>query len=227
MIKTIIFDLDDTLYNEIDYCRSGFRAVADFLNEKNPKVGSEQIFNELWRQFEKGNHSQTFNTAMVELRISYDIDLIKELVHIYREHNPDITLPQESKEVLETLKDKYTLALLSDGFLPAQKLKVQSLRIGAYFSVMVFTEELGRQYWKPSPVGYQKILDTLKIEASQAVYVSDNPAKDFLAPNQLGMTSIQLLNPDGVHKNEPETEDAAAKHKINSLTELLALLEKL
>jgi FMN phosphatase YigB (HAD superfamily) len=31
MITTVIFDLDDTLYDEIDYCKSGFMAVAEFL----------------------------------------------------------------------------------------------------------------------------------------------------------------------------------------------------
>jgi len=29
MITTVVFDLDDTLYDELDYCRSGFRAVAE------------------------------------------------------------------------------------------------------------------------------------------------------------------------------------------------------
>ena len=46
-------------------------------------------------------------------------------------------------------------------------------------------------------------------------------------PNQLGMISIQLLNPDSVHQNEAENPTAAAKHKINSLIELSDLLEKL
>jgi FMN phosphatase YigB (HAD superfamily) len=29
MIKTVVFDLDDTLYDELDYCKSGFMAIAE------------------------------------------------------------------------------------------------------------------------------------------------------------------------------------------------------
>jgi len=227
MITTVIFDLDDTLYNEIDYCKSGFRAVADYLHEKNQNIPAKQVCQALWAQFEQGNHSRIFNAGLDELGIEYNANFIKELVQIYRNHHPCITLPEQSKEILEQLKEKYTLALLSDGFLPAQQLKVQALDIESYFSAIVYTEQLGREFWKPSPVGYQKILDSLNIEAEQAVYVSDNPAKDFIAPNKLGMTSIQLKNANGVHQNTPQTADASPKHIINSLNELPDLLEKL
>ena len=40
MITTVVFDLDDTLYDEIEYIKSGFTAVAEFLAEppENPEV---------------------------------------------------------------------------------------------------------------------------------------------------------------------------------------------
>ena len=31
MITTVVFDLDDTLYDEIEYCKCGFTAVSKFL----------------------------------------------------------------------------------------------------------------------------------------------------------------------------------------------------
>ena len=227
MITTVIFDLDDTLYNEIDYCRSGYRAVADYLHKSNQNITTEQIFNELWRQFEKGNRTQVFDEALEELYIDYDEQLIEELVQVYRNHKPDIELPEESQQILEKLKSQYTLALLTDGFLPAQKLKVQALGIEKYFKKIVYTEDLGRQFWKPSTAGFKKLLKELNIEAQQAVYVSDNPAKDFIAPNKLGMVSIQLINTSGVHKNTSQIHEAQPKHVINSLDELLDLLQKL
>ncbi len=50
MINTVIFDLDDTLYDEIDYCKSGFAAVADFLHNANPFVSKQSFFDEIWSQ---------------------------------------------------------------------------------------------------------------------------------------------------------------------------------
>ena len=44
MIKAVVFDLDDTLYDEIDYCRSGFAAVADSLAKSNSDHSTDAIF---------------------------------------------------------------------------------------------------------------------------------------------------------------------------------------
>lgn len=46
-IRGVIFDLDDTLYSEKDYVRSGYRAVADYL-------GDENAAEKLWEYFEQG-----------------------------------------------------------------------------------------------------------------------------------------------------------------------------
>jgi len=227
MITTVIFDLDDTLYDEIDYCKSGFRAVAEYLHEKKQKITPEQIYQTLWNQFEKGNRTQTFNTALDELGISYDKQFILQLVQTYRNHKPDIKLPELSLNTLEQLKSKYTLALLTDGFLPAQKLKVQALSIEKYFSEIIYTEELGREFWKPSAFGFEKLLDTLNTPVHQAVYVADNPVKDFIAPNKLGIISIQLKCHAGVHQNLPQSRQAHPRHTITTLKELSQLLRKL
>ncbi|MBN1796540.1 MAG: HAD family hydrolase [Sedimentisphaerales bacterium] len=227
MITTVIFDLDDTLYNEIDYCMSGLRAVAAYLHKTNQNIPAEQIYRALWNQFQKGNRTEIFNAALEELYIDYDEQFIKELVQVYRNHKPDIKLPEESLQILEKLKSLYTLALLSDGFLPAQKLKVQVLGIEKYFKKIIYTEQFGRQFWKPSTKGFEKLIKELNIKAQQAVYVSDNPAKDFIAPNKLGIVSIQLKNTLGVHKNTPQIPEARPKHIINRLNELEDLLQKL
>jgi len=69
MITTVIFDLDDTLYDEIDYCRSGFRAVAQFFAELPSTPAAERMFDSLWGQFTAGNRTKTFNVALRELGV--------------------------------------------------------------------------------------------------------------------------------------------------------------
>ena len=64
---------------------------------------------------------------MAELGIPCDGPLIYKPVEVYRTHTPTLTLPPESQAVLEDLKDSYTLGLLTDGYLPTQRLKVQAL----------------------------------------------------------------------------------------------------
>lgn len=227
MITTLVFDLDDTLYDEVEYCRSGFASVAEFLVDLPGMPTSERIFERLWGQFTAGNRTRTFNTALDELGIAYNDNLIAELVKVYRNHLPKITLPQDSRDVLDNLSSRYILALLTDGFLPAQKLKVQALRIEKYFKCIIYTEELGREFWKPSPAGFEKIVRTLNAKPENCVYVADNEEKDFIAPNKLGLLTIQIIRPARVHTSGSAQPDAAARFTIHKISELPALLEKL
>ncbi len=226
MITTIVFDLDDTLYDELDYCKSGFDAVAYFLASQFPNFSAENIFAALWREFQSGNHTKTFNAALDTLGIKYTPDLITQCVQTYRNHNPKIALPKETKDVLEQLSKKYTLALLTDGFLPAQKLKVLALGIEKYFKSIIYTEEMGRNCWKPSPAGFEKLMRNLNTRPENCAYIADNPAKDFIAPNQLGFITIQILRSNCIHLGQPATPEATPKHTIKNLTQLLELLGK-
>jgi putative hydrolase of the HAD superfamily len=236
MITTVVFDLDDTLYDEIEYCKSGFAAVAEFLANSTESVSANpamataeirRISEAMWEQFSTGNHTKTFNAALDELEISYDDELILELIEVYRRHKPKITLPPDSRDALCELSTKYTLALLTDGFLPGQQLKAQALGIEKYFKFIVYTEQLGRKFWKPSPVGFEKILQTLEARPENTVYIADNEKKDFIAPNKLGFATIQILRPAHLHTSVCEQAGAAAQHIIPQISHLLGLLEKL
>lgn len=224
MTTTVIFDLDDTLYDEIDYCRSGFVAVSRFLGRLSDIACPDDAFTCLWRHFTGGNRTRTFNAALDELGIAYDEHLVAQLVEVYRCHRPAIELPSDSREVLDHLRQTCTLALLTDGFLPAQRLKVESLGIEQCFRAIVYTEELGRHCWKPSPAGFEKLIGTLGAVPAQMAYVADNEAKDFVAPNRLGMLTIQVRRPARLHHGAGHGPDAAATLRIDSLDALSGVL---
>ncbi|MHC4596621.1 MAG: HAD family hydrolase [Planctomycetota bacterium] len=227
MITIVVFDLDDTLYNEIEYCKSGFTAVAEFLANLPEASAAEHIFATLWKQFTTGNHTKTFNAALDELGMDYDDKLIGELIEVYRNHIPKIALPQDSRDVLCQLSTKYTLALLTDGFLPAQQLKVQALGIEKYFKCVVYTEQLGRNCWKPSPAGFEKLMQTLNATPENTAYVADNEKKDFIAPNKLGFLAIQIIRPGRIHTEPSGEPGAAARYVIRQISQLPALLKEL
>ena len=224
MITTVIFDLDDTLFDEIDFCRSGFRAAAQYLATLWDKYAADTIFDVMWKCSVTGDCGSTFDRSLAELGILREPPLIHKLVEIYRTHAPTLTLPTESRDVLEELKDQYTLGLLTDGFLPTQRLKVQALGIEHYFKAIMYTEELGREHWKPSPLGFQRLLEALGARPEQAVYVADNEAKDFIAPNRLGLLTVQLLRPSGLYRQPSPLPQAVPKHRIDKLGKLAKLL---
>ncbi len=227
MITTIVFDLDDTLYDEIEYCRSGLASVAEFLAKLPDLPTAERIFGAFWKQFTAGNRTKVFNAALEQLGIAYDSGFIQELVKAYRSHVPKITLPRDSRDVLGQLGGKYTLALLTDGFLPAQQLKVRVLGIERYFKCIIYTEQLGREFWKPSPAGFEKLIENLNVKPETAVYVANDEKKDFIAPNNLGFLTVQIIRPGRIHTESSEESGAAARYIIHKISQLPALLEKL
>jgi putative hydrolase of the HAD superfamily len=227
MITTVVFDLDDTLYDEIEYCKSGFMAVADFLAEKSNTFSTECIFDVLWEQFTFGNRKKTFDAALDELGIKHDDEFIEDLVNTYRGHVPNLTLPWDSRDVLCKLGAKYTLALLTDGFLPGQQLKVQSLGIKGFFKCIIYTEELGREFWKPSPAGFEKIIEILDEKPGNMAYIGDNEKKDFIAANKLGFLTVQLIRPARLHTSVCAEIGAKARFVIHEIGRLPALLDEL
>ena len=227
MITTVIFDLDDTLYNEVDYCKSGFTAVARYLSQTFPRrVTTDLAYTTLWDIFEGGEHTRTFNIALSALGLDCDEKFIRSLILVYRKHIPKLHLPRESRQVLDNLKPDFQLAMLTDGYLPGQRLKVKALGIQTYFKHIVYTEQLGRQFWKPSPAGFEILSKALECPFESMVYVGDNVQKDFLAPNQLGMTSIQVARALGVPRDAPDDPAAQAQFKLSSLSELPTMLAK-
>lgn len=227
MITTVVFDLDDTLYDEVKYCESGFRAVTEFIADLLDSPSAKCIFDSLWKQFTAGNRTKTFNAALDDLGIRYNNEIIQKLIKTYRSHLPKISLPADSAKVLRKLSRKYTLALLTDGFLPAQQLKVQALKIENYFKCIIYTEQLGRQCWKPSPAGFEKLMQTLNAKPQAVAYVADNQMKDFIAPNKLGILTIQITRPARIHTSTSEAPDAAAQYVIRKISQLPTLLDKL
>jgi putative hydrolase of the HAD superfamily len=228
MIKAVVFDLDDTLYDEIDYCRSGFQAVAEFLiRVRKVACTSGELQACLWRHFSAGNRSQTFNAALAELGVAFDTRLIAGLIRVYRGHTPRLKLARETRDVLRYLSRSHDLAILTDGYLPAQRLKIRALGIAPYLECVFYTEHLGRAFWKPSTAGFIRVLDVLQVTPSQAIYVGDNPAKDFIAPNRLGMGSVQVLRPLRLRVQPAASPEAAPGHTVDCLSQIPALLQSL
>jgi putative hydrolase of the HAD superfamily len=115
---------------------------------------------------------------------------------------------------------------LTDGFLPSQQLKVQALGLEKYFSCIIYTEQLGREFWKPSPAGFEKLMETLNVKPQSMAYVADNQMKDFIAPNKLGFATIQIIRPARLHSESSQEPGAAAQYTISQISQLPPLLYK-
>lgn len=213
-----IFDLDDTLYREHDYLKSGFEVVAEEIAQYVKKSSSE-ILQMLLEEWKVNGRGKVFDEVCNKLNIDLNIS---NLVHTYRIHKPNISLYEDAEKLLNYLQEnKKQLGIITDGFSAMQWAKIESLGIRETFDCIIVTGDLGIDYWKPSDVPYRKVSDCLRIPLTDCVYIGDNPHKDFITARKLGMDTIRIIRPIGDHMQKKLSKEYEADRIIFSLEELI------
>ncbi len=193
--KAIIFDLDDTLYPERDYVMSGFRSVAQWV-EARLGIAAAQCQMELAALFNEGVRGKIFNSWLVAHGLAED-EYVPQFVQVYRDHIPILSPFDGIEELLQALRWHVKLGVVSDGYLTVQQRKLAALRLESYFSAIVFSDQWGREFWKPHVRPFQAVLNHLQVDSSTATYVADNPRKDFVGARMVGMGTVRLRLPIG------------------------------
>lgn len=220
MKKVVIFDMDDTLYDEWQFVKSGFKAVSNYLAD-NYQLDENEVFECIWQDVLSNGRGKVFDDILKRYDI-YSKKLVKKCVSIYRLHEPDITLDDGVKQILIHLKKDYELYLITDGNKNAQYNKVKALKLEHYMKKCYITHRYGKKHSKPSPYCFQLICNKEKVDPAQVVYIGDNPRKDFIGIKSLGFKTIRIMT--GQHKEIKMPEEYEAKININSLQELPHIL---
>lgn len=210
-IKGVIFDLDDTLYNEKDYVKSGFKAVSDYLGGGFEKA--------LWDNFEAGKPA--IDIVLAEQHRETEKD---EALNVYRFHKPDIHLDEKTHGFITNLvKSGIKVGIITDGRPEGQRNKLLALGLSELIGEdnIIITDELGgEQFRKPCDIAFRIMQRRWKLPFEQILYIGDNPHKDFQAPRQLGMRGILFNNKDGLYRTQSDIKEMA----IDSITELEEVL---
>lgn len=196
MTPVVVFDLDDTLYLERDFVRSGFVAVGAWLAAHH---GVSDFERHAWELFLGGRRGDVFDQALPRLGLDPQPALIRRLVAVYREHVPQIRLEPAVADLLAALSGRCRLALLTDGYHDTQRRKIAALALEAWCDPVVCTDQWGREHWKPSPRGFLHIQRAFETTPERCIYVGDNPVKDFRAPKALGWRTLRVRHPQGEH----------------------------
>ncbi len=191
-VKGVIFDLDDTLYNEKQYVRSGYAAVARYL-------GRQDAADALWQCFERKEPAiDTYLSRIGEMAKKADC------LRIYREHMPDICLNPGTAEIIATLHSRgVKVGIITDGRPAGQRRKIEALGLESMVDDIIITDELGgEQFRKPCDIAFRILQRRWKIPFGQLIYIGDNMSKDFQAPKQLGMQWALVRNPESLYQTE-------------------------
>ena len=190
-IDVVIFDLDDTLANEIDYVKSGFEAVAKAF----PQIGD--CYAKLFSAFT--NKERPFDKVLNEEGL-FTEDNLKFMLDSYRNHKPNTKFVSGAEECLRVLRARgKKLGVITDGRVEAQQAKIDVLKLQSFVDKIIITDSLGIQFRKPNPKAYEMMQEYFNVPYAKMAYIGDNKSKDFIAPEDLGMRAIHVNNVDGLY----------------------------
>lgn len=208
-MRVICFDLDDTLYKEIDYLKSAYREIAVYAAEhchecSDPvAILAHKAYEVMLAAYQEGQN------AFEELNKFLGLNLpVSDYLYIYRNHKPKIALSDDVVRMLDSLKEQSVrMGLITDGRSVQQHNKIEALGLRRWIddADIVVSEEFGSE--KPELANYEYFMKRYP-ECHDFTYIGDNPGKDFIAPNALGWMTI-CLKDDGrnIHRQEVGNKD--------------------
>ena len=204
----ICIDLDDTLYNEIDYVISGYREISKYIeNEQNIKIRNFPKKKDVLNY--KKTHLQRFLKKNQVRGIS-----IKFLVNILRNHKPKLSMSKKNLKKLILIRKHFkNLILVTNGRKITQRNKIKSLNINKFFKKIFISDEIGVK--KPNKLIYKKIFN--EFPNANKVFIGDNLSIDLKAPIRLNQKTIIIKNRNNrIHKLN---ENDKSYKKINLIYE--------
>ncbi|MBT9172539.1 MAG: hypothetical protein DDT21_00925 [Syntrophomonadaceae bacterium] len=209
-----VFDLDDTLYEELTFVRSGFKAVAGYISDRY-NISAGHTLSYMMQRLEKGRE-QIFDDMLTEFGLLSKTN-VRKCVSLYRGHKPDISLYREAADCLDRLAC-VPVYIVTDGHKIVQKNKLLALGLYERVKFCFVTYQYGIKYSKPSPYCFHKICAKEKTTPDKVVYVGDNPRKDFVGIKPYGFKTIRVLT--GQYREVQMGKEYEAHLKVSSLAEV-------
>lgn len=224
----LFIDLDDTLYDFTSNSTDAYREVYAFME-----------YGRWFRSFE--HYYEIYWARNQELWVLYaDSKITKEQLNAERYTHPlrvmgvpdadavgarfweesmkrlplGARLMPHAREVLEYLKPRYRIYILSNGFAELQSRKMQSAGIAHYFDGVVLSEDIGVN--KPHRAIFDHALRVAGVTADRALMIGDNYEVDIKGAHGAGIDQV-FYNVAGL---DISGEVLIPTHTIGSLLEL-------
>ena len=221
-----VTDLDDTLYREVDYVYSGYKAIGKILEEDGIMPQTDVV--DFLQSSE--NTARGFDDLAARLWLAHPGCRFTAdwMVEVYRYHMPSIAPLPDVIPTLERLKAVgITIGIITDGRSVTQRSKIKALGLGEFVAPqnIIISEEVGADKTTSAPF---ETLASRNIGEEKFLYIGDNPAKDFHWPNMMGWTTVELRD---CQKTNIHTQDIAVddefrpKHIIDSFGMILKYLQ--
>ena len=205
-VSIVGFDLDGTLYDEIEFISQVYRPIAQTISKSCQADFAFVYYWMLSRWLEKGS---SYNRIFDEILIKHNVNkddrdlVVSECLHIFRNFVPALNLPKTVSFILTDIKTKYAIFLLTDGSKTLQTEKFKALQLDKWFDSqdVAIAGNYGRDYLKPST----KVLTKIKVlqnclNPETVVYFGDREVDREFA-NTAGFTFVKVKSMIPIENN--------------------------
>ncbi len=226
--RHIFFDLDETLW---DFKRNSLETLHElFVQHQFEERGIEKkkFFeryhyhnNIYWDLFRKGkvNREELRTVRWINTLNEFDIEdatLSKNLSDQYLHLLPSKKhLFEDTIEILEYLKPKYSIHIITNGFEEVQLRKIETSGIASYFTHIITSERACSA--KPNREIFLYAFDVTSATVSDSIFIGDSIEADIKGAQLMGMDHV-LFNPENVPHQQTVMKE------IKSLLELKKIL---
>lgn len=228
-ITTVIFDMDGTLIEHTWQLERICTVQFTHFEEALAPVSQEEFFDRYWSKSADmwymmvdgvldGYTAAVYGYVNTLRELGQDTNLAEPMLHYWVELVLNEAVPfDDTFTVLETVRQKYTTGILTNGFNHLQRKKIEKYNLSAYVDFTLVSEEAG--YHKPDK---RIFLEALKLAGNvspeRTLFVGDNLKTDIEGALNAGLTPVFI----NVENNLEPPEGVI---KIQKLRDLLGLLE--
>ncbi len=221
VVTDVFFDLDHTLW---DFEKNSALTFKKILQEHKVKVGLSQFLEvyvpvnlSYWKLYREEKikkedlRYQRLKTTFDTLQFIIEDDTIHSLSTDYIQHLSSFNhLLPNTIEILDYLRPKYKLHIITNGFQEIQEKKMKSAGIMDYFDQIVNSEMAGVK--KPNPLIFKLALKKANVLPEKAIMVGDNIEADILGAQAVGFHTLHF----NAH-NEPLHEYCKMIHDLGEI----------
>ena len=224
--KLLLFDADETLFDFKKAERYAFLKTLEDFKINYDKEECRKIYHdinsEIWKEFEQGTRTSSelkverFNRLFKKIHIVNDANLFSIA---YINHLSEASfIYDKTLEVLEYLKDKYRLAIITNGLLDVQNKRIRQSKIAHYFEEIVISDEI--KIAKPKAELFEYTLYKLNFKDKRGVLMIGDSLSSDIRGGINAKIDTCWLNVEG--KEKPS--DMSITYIINDILELKDIL---
>lgn len=224
-ITDVFFDLDHTLW---DFEKNSALAFEKVFEKQNIQINNAAfllhyipINRKYWEMYRKdeitqlelrfGRLKETFDLLNYTIADDAIVFLSEQYIHYLPKYNHlfDGAIP-----ILDYLKEKYNLHIITNGFAEIQENKLNNSYITSYFKTITNSEMAG--FKKPNRMIFEYALDLAKAKKENSIMIGDCLEADVQGALDAGL--------DAIFFNESKVEVLQNIKQVNHLIELKKFL---